>query len=290
MRSKFERLIKDTLIFAIGSIGSKLILFVMMPIYTNYLTEAEYGISELVFSVSQLLIPFLSLVIFDAVVRFGLSKEHNAEDVLLVGLLVFGVGSILTVMITPIIGLYDALAEWKWYLCAYIILNILGSIEYSYLKATDQNKLYAVVNIFQTLILATLNVVLLVFVKLGIRGYLISMIVANAAAALVVFAAGKLPAVLKKARFRPELFRKMLAFSTPIILNNVSWWAIHSSDKVMIEWMIGSAALGIYTVATKIPSLINVIISIFSQAWNISAVKEVEGSNETSFFADVFHV
>ena len=290
VHSKYKNLLKDTLLFALGSIGSKLILFVMMPIYTNYLTQSEYGISELVFSVSQLLIPFISLVIFDAVVRFGLSKERCAEDVLLIGLLVFGAGSVLTILITPLIGLYDTLAEWKWYLCAYIIANILVSIEYSYLKATDQNKLYAVVNILQTLILAVLNVVLLVFVKMGVQGYLISMIAASAGAAAVVFLAGKLPAALKKARFRRDLLGQMLAFSAPLILNNVSWWAIHSSDKVMLELMIGSAALGVYTVATKIPSLINVIISIFSQAWNISAVKEVEGSNDTSFYSDVFYV
>ena len=114
MASKYLSLMKDTLLFALGNIGSKLILFMMVPIYTNYLSEAEYGISDLVFSTSQLLIPFLALVIQDAVVRFCLSKEERSEDVLLVGLLVFAGSSVLTVAITPLVGLYDTLADWKW--------------------------------------------------------------------------------------------------------------------------------------------------------------------------------
>lgn len=288
MKQKIYNLLKDTLIFAIGSIGSKLILFILMPIYTNCLTEAEYGISELIFSVSQLLIPFLSLVIFDAVVRFGLSKEDKPEDVLLIGMLVFLAGSVLTVAITPVIGLYDALAPWKWYLCVYIIFNMLNSITGCYLKSVDKNRLFAAVNILQTLVLAVLNIVLLVYLRAGVKGYLVSTIAASMVACLVIFAFGGLLGTLKKARFRPELLKKMVVYSAPLILNNVSWWVIHSSDKVMIELMIGSAALGIYTVATKIPSLINVIIAIFSQAWNISSVREAEGGGDRVFYSRVF--
>jgi len=290
MRSKYIALIKDTLLFAIGSIGSKLILFVMMPIYTNYLSEAEYGISDLVFSASQLLIPFLSLVIFDAVVRFGVSKEEQKEDVLLIGLLVFVAGSVLTVAITPLFGLYEALAQWKWYMCVYIILNMLCNIEGCYIKAADRNKLYAAVNIVQTFVMAALNVILIVWLRTGIKGYLLSTIFASAAAAVIFYIFGRMTADLKKARFRPELLKKMVIFSAPLVLNNVSWWAIHSSAKVMVELMLGAAALGIYTVASKIPSLINVIISIFSQAWNISSAKEVEGDGDTEFYGKVFVV
>ena len=290
MRFKILSLIKDTLIFALGSIGSKLILFLLVPLYTNFLTEAEYGISELVFSTSQLLIPFLSLVIFDAVIRFGLSKEEKSEDVLLIGLLVFAAGSVLTVVITPLFGLYDALAEWKWYMCVYIIFNMLCAILGCYIKAVNKNKLYTAVNILQTLVMALLNVLLLVVRSTGVRGYLLSTILASVVAAAVFFLFGGVIKDLKKARFRPELLKKMVIYSAPLILNNVSWWAIHSSDKIMIEWVIGSAALGIYTVATKIPALINVIISIFSQAWNISSAKEMEGDDDAEFYSKVFVV
>ena len=85
-----------------------------------------------------------------------------------------------------------------------------------------------------------------------------------------------------------NLLSEMIRFSAPLILNNVSWWVIQSSDKIMIEAMVGAAALGLYTAATKIPSLINVIISIFSQAWGISSVREFESTNDKGFYTEVF--
>ena len=56
----------------------------------------------------------------------------------------------------------------------------------------------------------------------------------------------------------------------------------------MVEIMVSTAALGIYTAAAKIPALINVIVSIFQQAWEISVIKEIETTNESDYYSDVF--
>ena len=58
----------------------------------------------------------------------------------------------------------------------------------------------------------------------------------------------------------------------------------------MIEWMIGASVLGIYTAATKIPSLINVMIGIFNQAWGLSSFREIETTDDTSFYVSVFNL
>lgn len=288
MKNKYVSLAKDIIIFGLGSVGSKLILFFMVPLYTNFLTDEEYGISELVFTISQLLIPFVSVVIFDAVVRFGLAKDQKKENVLLCGLLVVLIGSLITIAVTPLFGLYDDMSEWKWYMCIYVIVSMVGPVEMNYLKVKDQNKLYALLSVLQTLVLAILNVILLIYLDWGIEGYLLSSIAANVFLAVVAFLAGGMIKDLKQAVFSKQLLWEMLAFSVPLILNNVSWWVIQSSNRVFVEMMIGVSALGIYTVATKIPSLINVITSIFSQAWGISSVKEFESTSDAGFYGNVF--
>ncbi len=288
MRTKYKSFLKDTIIFAIGNIGSKLILFVMVPLYTNFLSNSEYGISELVFTVAQLLVPFLSLVIFDAVIRFGLSKKYESKDVLLVGMMIVLVGSIIAVIITPLIGLYGALSKWKWYVCIYIVFDMVSYVGNNYLKAVDKNKLYVSINLLKTFILASLNIILLAIFKMGITGYFVATLVASAISIVATFVAGGLLKDLKRAHFDYALMKQMISFSVPLIFNDISWWVVHSSDKMMIEVMVSSAALGLYAVASKIPSLINVIISIFSQAWRISAIKEVEGKSDTKFYSNIF--
>lgn len=83
MNSRYKSLIKDTGIFALGNIGSKLILFVLMPLYTNFMTTEEYGTADLVLTFARLLIPIVSVVIQDAVLRFGMMHDLREENVLL---------------------------------------------------------------------------------------------------------------------------------------------------------------------------------------------------------------
>ena len=61
--TKYKRLVTDTIVFALGNLGSKVILFFMVPLYTNYMTTEEYGTSDLVFTVAQLLVPFVSVLL-----------------------------------------------------------------------------------------------------------------------------------------------------------------------------------------------------------------------------------
>ena len=287
MASRYKSLLKDTLVFALGNLGTKLILFLMVPLYTNYMSDAEYGIADLVFTVAQLMAPFISVVIFDAVVRFGLSDSERKEDVILVGAVVWLFSLVFGLILTPFIGLYRTLAEWKWYLYIYVISNIADSIGYSCLIAEGKKKAYALLSVLQTALMASLNVYFLVFRSMGIRGYLLAYVLSEIAVDACLFFVADIARTLRKARFDRELFGRMLLFSAPLIFNNVSWWVIQSSDKVMVEAMVSAAALGIYTATAKIPALINVMVSIFQQAWGISAVKEFESTNDRAYYSTV---
>lgn len=285
--SRYKELFRDTAIFAIGSIGTKLILFLMVPLYTNYMSSAEYGTADLIFTIAQLMTSFLSIVIFDAVIRFGISSREKRENVLFVGFVVLFFSAISGAIITPVIGLYKTITEWKWYLYIYVLASILYSIEFNYLKVLGRNRQYAALNIFQTGLMACLNVYFLVIKSLGVRGYLLAYIISTLVVDFIAFVKEKLWQDLLRAKFDGVLFRNMVLYSAPLILNNVSWWVIHSSDKIMVEIMVSTAALGVYTAAAKIPALINVVVSVFQQAWGISAIKEIESENENAYYSDV---
>lgn len=287
---KYKELLKNILIFAIGGLGTKLILFLLVPLYTNYLTPEEYGISELVFTVSQFLIPIVTLTIFDAVIRFGLSLSEKKNNVLLVALIVWTIGSIALVFFSPIVNCFPSISQWKWYLIAYVVFSGLSQIELNYLKVIDKNVLYSSASILQSLVLAISNVVLIVFFKAGIRGYLFSSVISLCITCIVCFIIADLWRTIKKAKIDFSLLQRMIVYSAPLILNNISWWLIHSTDKVMINWMIGATALGIYTVAGKIPSLVNVVSGFFVQAWGLSSIKEIETSNDTVFYSKIFKI
>lgn len=290
MNEKYKTLIKDTGIFALGSFGSKLLLFLLVPFYTNVLSTTEYGTVELVFTITNFVVPFVSLNINSAVVRYGMAKDEKKENAFLIGCVVWIVGNLLLLSFVPFIRFYDTIAEYKWYLYFSIISNSGTLIFLGYLKVKNKNKFYALISVMQTAIIAVSNIVLLVFLKKGIEGYLFSSVFAHIIVILLAFFFGKYYDDLKSAKFDKQLSIRMIKYSSPLILNNISWWFINSFNKILIEVFLGVSALGIYTVSVKIPSLINVIISIFIQAWGLSSIREIESTKDNSFFESVFEL
>ena len=58
-KNKYTTLISNTIIFALGTFGSKLLVFLLMPLYTSVLTTAEYGAMDVVVNVSNMLLPLV---------------------------------------------------------------------------------------------------------------------------------------------------------------------------------------------------------------------------------------
>ena len=290
MDSKHKVLLKDIGIFAVGNMGSRMIVFFLVPLYTNCLTTDQYGIAELIFTFSLLLTPFLTIAVQEAILRFGLMRGVKRENVIFNSTVIFFISSLICVLITPLFRLYDTISEWRWYLCAYVISCAATSIFPNYLKVKDQNRLFAGISIIQAAVLAVVNILLLAVFHLGIQGYLIANISAHFVAALVAVTCGGIIPDLKKASFDKPLLKNMILYSSPLVLNCVAWWAIHCSDKIMLEFMASASALGLYTLAMKIPTLLNVVIMTFSQAWGISSIKEYESSNDNAFYHSVFEM
>lgn len=288
MNHKYKRLAGDMGLFALGSLGSKLVLFLLLPIYTHVLADSEYGIADLVFTMGDLILPFVSLAFYNGLLRYGL-MEGKHRNALLCTVIVFLVGSTAAVLLTPLLGLYPAISDWKWYLCAHIIVHFARNSALVYLKVKDKNKAYAILSIVQALLLVGFNVLLLIVFKLGIVGYLLSTILSNAILAILALIIGGMVPDVKEAKFEKPLFKEMVTYSIPFIFNDVSWGVIHSADKIMIESMINGSMLGLYTAASKIPALVNAFTAIFSQAWGLASIKEYDSTNDTKFYTNVFN-
>ena len=86
MNEKYKYLFKNIGILTVSNFASKIMIFLLVPLYTSVLTTAEYGIYDLIVSTVQLLFPMLTLNITDAVMRFSMDKSYSVNDVAVIGL------------------------------------------------------------------------------------------------------------------------------------------------------------------------------------------------------------
>lgn len=288
--NKYYQLIINTFLFALGSLGSKFMVFLLMPLYTNALTTAEYGISELVITGTNLLIPFVSVSIQDATLRFALDKNNKSGEVLKNTILVLSLGSIVTCLLYPAMGLYRAIDGWTQYLAILTIVYMVRNALSIYIKAIGKTVLYAVDSVLYTLLLMVSNIILLTVAELGLSGYFYAIIISTVGSALFLCVFGRVFSSCRNSRVNKALLREMVVYSLPMILNSVSWWIINSSDKVMCEFFLSASASGIYSVASKIPSILSTLTNIFNQAWIISSVSEYDTTKDGQFYSRIFTV
>lgn len=82
MNQGAKQLIKDIFVFSMGTVMTKLIQFLLMPLYTSGLTTEAYGAAELVNNLAEFFYPILTLSAFEAVLRFLVGKEHGEKRLL----------------------------------------------------------------------------------------------------------------------------------------------------------------------------------------------------------------
>ncbi len=286
--SKTKYLAKNTLIFAIGNFGTKVISFILVPFYTYVLTTEEYGVINLIFTICSVISPILMLNLQDAVRRFALEKNANYNAILSTEWIVILGGHIAGLLLLPIMKNIPALSDYSVILYFYLVALTANIIVLEYLRGRELMKLYAFCSFVSSACVAVLNLLFLLKFRLGINGYYLSYIISYFISSLIAVVCGKQWKVFKAWTFDKKIFREMILFSLPMIPNSIFWWISSSSDHIMVVSLLGAAADGIYTVSYKIPTLIYTISTIFMQAWQISAIKESENDDAIDFSNKMF--
>ena len=137
------------------------------------------------------------------------------------------------------------------------------------LKVLDKNKMYAIDSILYTFSLCISNVIMLIVLKQGINGYFISYIVANIISIIFLMCNSeyKLKSLTEKSD--KETTKKLIKYSLPMIINAIAWWITTAADKFMLQYMMNDSAVGIYSIATKVPTFVTTFTGVFNQAWII---------------------
>lgn len=285
-RNKY--LLKNTVIFAIGNFGTKIIAFFLVPLYTNLLSTSEYGIVDLIYTIGTVLVPVLTLNVAEAVMRFSLDKNAEQEKIMSTGVLSFVLSMILCFAIFPFAGMSDEMGNYAGYIYGYTVSLALSQISLSYLRGKEYLLKYSIGNIILSLSTAVLNIVFLLVLHKGVEGYLMAYILANVITALYALIAGNVSDVFRKFKIDFKLTKEMIKYSVVLIPNSFMWWIMNSLDRIMVTSMVSVAANGVYAVAYKVPTLVSMAAGVFNQAWSYSAIREEDSSDKAEYSNNVY--
>ena len=286
--NKYQKLLNNTLIFAIGTFGSKLLSFILVRLYTGCMTTAQYGTADLLYQAANVIYPIVTLSMADALIRFGIDKAYDNKKIYTIALTTTAGGLAVLLLFTPLINSLEAFRGYSLLLFVYCFFSSFKQLAASFVRARGLVKLFAIDGIFSTLIIVVSNLILLLKFDLGVTGYVCSIIISDALSLLGLVIISELYKFFDIKSLDKSLFKEIVKYSLPLVPTYILWWITSASDRYFVIAMVSSAENGIYSAAHKIPTLLLLVTTLFYQAWQMSAIENKDDSDLSGYYKQVY--
>lgn len=270
------RVFKNSAIYTVVTLLQRSAGFLLLPVYTFFLTPDDYGHLSVILSVSNFISIVILLAIPYATARFNFKVTGDDEkmralwgnNLLLVLLSTFLIGTVLLLFHRYLLDPFTKGIPFYPLLFINLLTTMLGPLYVfyqSYLQTGQNGKRYGV-NLAMNFTINTVLIILFVAgFRMGVKGVLLANLVSALLFAVYVMIAF-LPRL--KLRFSKDQTKETLRFSLPLIPHSLSFWTVGMMDRMFLLNSRGAAETGIYSVGNQVGATMNVITSSINQAYS----------------------
>ena len=291
--NKYKNLLINIGLFTLNTVSTKLITFLLVPLYTYFLTAAQYGVTDMSLTVANLITPVITLSIGDAVTRYVIDDSVNEKHYISIGFWITVFSCAIMLFLLPLLDfpVFGGLGKYKWFYWFYFISLAFNSYWANVARGLNQIKLITSASIISSLVSASSAGILIGLWSWKVDGYFISLILGGVSAiAVYLMAGGSWRYVALPRKQDCHFLKMMLVYSLPLMPNAIFWWIGTSVNRFFITSILGIGASGLFAAASKIPNVLNMVWSTFQQAWSLSAFQEFRKIDTSKFYSNVFTV
>ena len=286
--SRQKDLAKNTAILTVGKVCTQCISFFLLPLYTAILSAEDYGTFDLFVTYATLLLPLINWQLDQGLFRFMLDYRGNKDEqkklfstLLLSSTVQNIIYVVLFICIEPFLKIENA-----YFLLLYVVLQVYNALFLQFVRGLGYSIKYTIASFISASATTVLNVIALVFLRMGLQGLFVSTLTAQLLTLvyLVISSRSWEYFSLKKARI--GTFKKVGTYSIPLIPNNLAWWVVNASDRTIISHFLGTAANGIYSVANKFPNVFINFYNILNLSWTETVSLHYNDEDRDEFLTD----
>ena len=296
IKKESKLLAKHSIVYGFGNMLNNLAAFLLLPIYTRYLTPNDYGVKELVALSTQIISILLATAISSAMYRFYFEyeDEKNRNEVLSssiitiggVGLKVIFVLSFFTKFLAKVV--LNSADLYLFFIVSFAGLwfQILNDIGNNYLKLRQKSLTFVSLSFGKLVLAIFLNIYLIIYLKMGVMGVFVSTLISSMVLAFILIVPILIKAGLK---FSPEKIKEMLKFGLPLIPSQLGAFIVHLSDRFFLKAYTSIAETGIYSLGYRFGAIPNNFISgPFNQIWQPRRFELYKQEDSEYVFGKIF--
>lgn len=278
-------MIKKIILYMFGTFFSKLIVFIMLPIYTAKFDPGSYGEIDLLMTTVIMLVSVSFLDIWQYVLRYTYNSSDldrkkvvsNTVTILIPLILLFSVLILFLSYLIP--NLYSG------YLIIYGIGYLLMNIYQFYCRGIGRNNLFVFSGIASNVLEVILNLILILLFKLGPVSILVSAFIGRFVVISFMEIKVKLLRDVNFSLINRERFMHLISFSLPLGINSLAFWGMNSLNRVLSYDILGSVNNGYLSVIVKFTSIFTVFVSVIVLAWQEIAYENYSSKNRKTTYS-----
>ena len=283
---------RDIGVYAIGNIGSKLITFLMVPLYTYFVHDTgDFGYYDVCLTVCLLLLPFFTLQLRDGAFRFLLDCDDETQRRRIVSFVARTMASslVITLLVATVLALFTDI-QHLGYAVGLLIAMSLQEVYSQVFRGLGNNRAFVMVGILSALGIGVFSVIFVAYLHWGIRGIFLANIIARLLALVLVEAKVRLITRHTSWNIRiGKVGRDIIRYTLPLLPGSLCWWLTGSSDRLFVTHFLGLDVNGVYAVAIRFTGIINTLAIIFYQAWQETAILQYHSPDRDRFFSRMFN-
>jgi O-antigen/teichoic acid export membrane protein len=274
MFDKIKQLGSHVVIYGFGNAGTRVVGFLLIPVYSRYLTPEDYGVLALVTMFAQVLYTFMNMGQSSALFRtyFRHDDAESRQTVIttslwLILVLSFPIGLLALILSKPLSSLLAGTPEYAVWVALGIggvAFKTLLRLPQAIMRAREESRRYAKLTVAQTLVALVLAVVFVVGLHLGGRGVLMSQLIAEVLICLYL-----VPEMVRglSLRFSKRDARELLGYGWALVPGALLSFVTHLSDRYFLKMFVSVSAVGIYALGYRIGEILYLVLLAFELAY-----------------------
>ena len=292
-KNNLAQFLKGSSILVISNVCLKAMNFFLLPLYTKHLSTDQLGISDSVTNLTSLIFPILTLGLDSAFSAFYFEKnepQRGKKVYSTLSTMFFFLGLVaaaLSVLSAPVSQLlfhgpgYQGLVVLAFFSLAVNLWYLPLSLE---LRMKNRMLAFGIANLSASLAMILLNILFVAVFHMGEQSLVLSSLLSGLLQLLILFLFVR--RVPKKDEVDKKLLRDMLRFSLPLVPMSVLNWVLAISDRYVLLYYHGEGTVGVYGVAMRFVTVLNVVISAVAMAYTTFAfqTKDEEGAKKKYYY------
>jgi O-antigen/teichoic acid export membrane protein len=267
-----RKILKEGLIYAIQPFLERGVAFLLIPIYTAYLTPSSFGQWQFIYSLAFFVLPLMNAGIDTACWHFWRNQDKYSLETVFINAclakMAVGIFVLLGIVLPTLLFItWEFTLEFFIYIVSTFLLSYFQIFQ-QYLRVKHLAGTYLVLALSYAAILGGLNIFGVTVLNLGFQGILFGNVMAN----ILIFTVGVVLAARARAmagRFDIKLIRAIITYGFPMIFGNLSYVFISQTDRFFLGKFSSTHELGLYSFGSQFAVLITAfIITPLFYWWN----------------------